>query len=88
MGVVQEELIRVIKTLTDEQAAALLQVARVIQPETPKKAELCDEAAGDWLDRARAFRMSLEERHGMFPDVVETLDEIWEERLNDISGLR
>lgn len=84
MGVVtvHEELKQAIDTLTDDQAAALLSVVRVMQP-AGSDVELSD----NWIERAHAFRRRLEQRRGIFPDVVETLDQLWEERLDDIDGV-
>jgi len=79
---VREELKQAIDTLTDEQAAALLSVVRVMQP-AGADVELSD----NWIDRAHAFRRRLEQRRGIFPDVVATLEQIWEERLDDIGGV-
>ncbi len=83
MSVVHEELIREIEKLTEEQATVLLQLVRFMQPE-----ERRTQQRGDWIDRARALRERIEVQHGTLPDVTQTLDEIWEERLNDLDSLR
>jgi hypothetical protein len=43
---------------------------------------------GEWLEEARAFRAELEQKYGKdhYFDSLEVLDEIREERLNDLMG--
>ncbi len=95
MGVVNvhEELKRAIDTLTDDQAAALLHVVRVMRPMVSSGDAMSAQSVIDagryttWeeaLARADELYRQLEREAGTFPDIAEMIDDMREERDSEI----
>lgn len=75
MAAIHEELHRLIDGLSEQEAE---QLARQLR----QQLDYTDRTA--WLAQARQLHDKLKAKHGQVPSAVDLLDEVREERLNDL----
>lgn len=82
MSAIEQELIDKIRQLDDTQKIRVLEFVQEIGKPTP--------TPEDWFERVEAFQAELRARHGSSfrINVQELLDEVREERLDDLLGSR
>ncbi len=82
MSALEQEIIEKIRKLDEAQKKQILEFIQEIDEQ-----ESTDE---NWSDRARTLRLKLRHKYGVnrFADNQAVLDEVREERLNDLTGGR